>query len=181
MHNQTYLKFIKHAVLQRKKISTQNVESIFEIDFEKFRKSGGELVIFDMDDTLTDFLGNLSKRTQNLLKRLQKSGLKTGIFSNCSYKRSLELKKVFDPMNIHSVMRSDKPKADGYLELCEQYNVEPENAMMVGDKLGTDLYGAYRAGIKTRVLVEPYSKIFKGKKAKIYHRAIRNFEKLLAN
>jgi predicted HAD superfamily phosphohydrolase YqeG len=49
---------------------------------------------------------------------------------------------------------------------------------MVGDRVGTDLWGAYLAGIKYRILVKPYSKSFGGQSAGVILKILKFFENL---
>jgi 4-nitrophenyl phosphatase len=46
-----------------------------------------------------------------------------------------------------------KPHSDGILEILKNYHVEPTDAVMIGDRLTTDILGGNNAGIET-VLVE---------------------------
>jgi predicted HAD superfamily phosphohydrolase YqeG len=59
----------------------------------------------------------------------------------------------------------------------EHLKTGPRNTAMVGDRPGTDMWGAHRAGIKHTILVEPYSEAFGGKKPGAIIRLARAAEK----
>lgn len=172
-----YLQFWTKGILGKKKIITDKKESVYGIDFESLKKDV-DLVIFDFDDTLVDFKGQLDSDMSDFLDVLIQKGYKIGVFSNCSEQRSEELHGILDPLGIYSVQRSDKPSPAGFVEVMEHYQISPDKTIAVGDKLGTEMYGAYLAGIKYRILVEPFSSVFGGKRASVFHRIVRKVEKL---
>jgi len=171
-----YLQFWFYGILKKEKIITDTSKSVFDINFNELKKKTN-LVIFDFDDTLVDFGGKLNLKTINFLKSLTNKGFKVSVFSNCTKKRLEELNNVLEKINVYNKSGSSKPAPDGFLEIMSHFNMKPENTIAVGDKIGTEMYGAYLAGIKYRILVEPFSIIFGGKKASIFHRIVRSFEK----
>ncbi len=175
MDFKTYLKFWTG---NKKDLVTKKTESIFDIDFHLLKTEGFSLVIFDVDDTIDDYLGEIEGRSLQLLKDLQSVGFKVGIFSNSKPKRTKYLTEFFGQLNIYNVNRSDKPNPAGYFEILNHYKISPEETIMIGDKLGTDMFGAYLAGIKMRILVEPFSSVFDGRKAKLLDRLVRDIEKM---
>lgn len=176
MHIPTYLGFWLNAFKQ-KGIVTDKAKSIFDIDFASFKQQA-DLLIFDVDDTLTAFKQEIPQDTLDLMADLKSKGWQIAVYSNCSEQRSRELTQIFSPLKITSQMQSEKPKAEGYLQLAKEVNIDPFRAIMIGDKIGTDLYGAYLAGIKHRILVEPYSKVHKKPGADIFNKLVRYIEKV---
>lgn len=178
MNYKKYLTFYTEALPKRWRLPTGREKSIFDINFDNL-KSEIDLVIFDFDDTLSDFHGGINSSSEKLLNKLQKLKFNIAVLSNCSEERADFLDKLLAKWNILSVRGSNKPSEGGFLQAMQHYNVASDRTMAVGDKLGTDIYGAYLAKIKYRIIVEPYSKLFGGKKAELYNRVVRKFEKFL--
>lgn len=177
----TYIKLWLKHIPKRTKLFDTRAKSIFDIDFSQLKKEGFQLIIFDVDDTIDDFLGEISQRSIDFLKSLQEMGFKLGAFSNSKPKRTAYLSELFPKVGIYNVVRSDKPNPAGYLEIMSHYKIGPNETIMLGDKVGTDMFGAYNAGIKHKILVEPFSHVFGGKKAKSIDRFVRNIEKLFSS
>jgi predicted HAD superfamily phosphohydrolase YqeG len=178
MNYNKYLQFWGHLLAKKEPIITDYKESVFEIDFAKL-KQNTDLVIFDFDDTLVDFLGELTDKSLKLIKDLQEKGWKVAIFSNCTKKRLKELKGMLKGLDIFLVTRNDKPSPDGFLEAIKHFGSSTRKTLTIGDKIGTEMYGAYLSRVRERILVEPYSYVFNGSKANVIHRFIRNIEKFI--
>lgn len=173
-----YASFLKTLILSRKQIITDHVQSIYEIDFDSLEE-GHQLIIFDHDDTLTDHLGTVNDKTQKLLHALHDRGFNLSVFSNCSKKQTNRLKSTFDNSGIYVVTRSDKPAKDGFVEVMDHFNVPSEKTIMVGDRIGTDMYGAYAANIHARILVDNYSLVFGGNRPNLFLKFFGKLERIL--
>lgn len=170
-----YLKFINDLLFTRKQFITEKQKSIFEINYEYYRKKC-DLLIFDFDDTLSDHSGDITKRTDDLFQKLKKIGYKLAVFSNCTKKRTKFLDALLKHHDVYNVSRSDKPDSAGYVEVMKAYKITTDSTMMVGDRLGTDIYGGFRAGIKYRVQVDPYSYVFGGNQVHSILKFVRRLE-----
>lgn len=174
MDNKTYAKFWLETLFKNN-FASYTAKSIHAINYDDYFQKGYRLLIFDYDDTLTDFHGNLSQQTKDLLKFLS-TGYKIAILSNFPPKREKSMKRNFEGLDVYFCKDSNKPNTAGYEEIMNHYKINNEKTIMIGDKVGTDLYGAYRAGIAKRILVEPYSKVFGGKKPNLVIRIFRKLE-----
>ena len=161
------------AFLLTPKIITSQASSPYSINYDLLQQNGVTTLLFDFDDTLAEFNGPFSQKEHELLKKLIPN-FKVAIISNCNASRKNKLIKEYNYVYIPPL--SFKPFPEGYLEVLEQFNALPEQTAMIGDRPGTDLYGAYLAGIKERILVRPYSKVFGGKKPGFLYRWLRSFE-----
>ncbi|KXK25895.1 MAG: Phosphoglycolate phosphatase [candidate division WS6 bacterium OLB20] len=177
MHLRTYLTFWLSVPLRGDMVSSR-AHDIFSIDYPSLAEHH-DLLIFDVDDTLTAYKQEIGEQTLELLKKLRQNGWSIGIYSNCSAARTEQLNKLLQPLGIFNVQRSDKPHPDGFFEVTAEYNIPPYRTVMVGDKLGTDIFGSYLAGFAKRILVEPYSATRGGRKADPWNRFVRLFEKLV--
>lgn len=178
MYLRGYLQFLAKG-LTTGNLVTDRKESVVDIDFKELKAQGAQLLIFDFDDTLGEFHAtSLPTNVKELLVYLQKD-FKLALFSNCTPERNEILNQVFRGIDIYMVERSDKPNRAGYEEIFDHFSISAANAVMVGDKVGTDMWGAYISNVKHRILVEPYSEVFGGRKTKIIDRVIKAIEKKL--
>lgn len=178
MNYRKYITFYTKALARRTRLASEYLDSVFEIDFERYEEKI-DLVIFDFDDTLVDFHGSLNEKTTTFIQELKNKGTEVVIFSNCSESRAKELDSMLSDLDIFCVRGSDKPSPRGFVEAMEKYDIGPDRTMVVGDKLGTEIYGAFLAKVRYRILVRPYSEIFGGRKADVLNRIVRNLEKLI--
>lgn len=162
-----------------RKLLTQRVKSVYDVNYNFYLKKGINIIIFDVDDTLRGHLDVMSERSITLLKELDKKKWKIILFSNMILEQKEELKQLLKGVKVSYAGFNDKPNPKGYLRLFSEEKLMVEKVMVVGDRIGTDIFGSYLAGIETRILVEPYSKVFGGLKAPMYIRVVRIFEKML--
>ena len=123
------------------------VASVFDIDFEALRRLGMQAVVFDLDRTLRDPGPNHVKpEVLSLLERLTASGLRVGILTNRHPAEEdplhASLARIY-PLRL----AARKPWKAGFLALLRELDASPHQAVMVGDRLLTDVFGANRLGM----------------------------------
>lgn len=155
------------------KIITLYGNTAYDIDYELLKQHGVSAVLFDYDDTLGEFNGEFSSRGHELLLKLAKD-FKIAIVSNCSEDRKRHLTQEYPDVYVH--FASFKPDPKGYLAVMDRLGAVPEQTAMIGDRPAMDLFGAYVAGIKERILVKPYSEVFGGKRPFFGYRWLRKLE-----
>jgi len=170
-----YMKFLHHSIFVKKKIYTQKAKSIFSIDYSRLKKDKVKLLIFDVDETLTLNMGEFEMKTILLLKRLS-GEFKIAIFSNCGDKRRKQIAKMLAGLNLYISPIAKKPKKTGFIKILEHFRIAPGNAAMIGDRTGTDMWGAYITGIKHRILVIEYPAA-KDSKLNYFLKHLRNLER----
>jgi hypothetical protein len=121
--------------------------SIFAIDFERLFRRGMRTVLFDLDKTLKDRgPSEVEPSVLALLARLSEMGFRIGILTN---RRPLAADPALDALvrryPLHHTAR--KPSRKGFLALLQELGTSPREAVMVGDHLLTDIFGANRLGI----------------------------------
>lgn len=148
----------------------QVVETLFDIDFATLDAQGVRGVIFDLDNTIipwdsremrpeiTEWLGGVIGR-----------GLKVCIVSNNWRSRVREIANRFD---LPFVSRAYKPAKFGFRRALAAMELQPHEAVVVGDQLFTDVLGGNRLGLHT-ILVKPLTA-----REFIGTRIHRRFEKL---
>ena len=137
------------------------VASTYVIPFEKLYEEGYRGVIFDIDNTLEEYAAKEpGKRSVDLIRKLGAAGFRIGILSNASHKRAEAFLNGFpktDYPEIFMVSKAGKPLKSGFLRLAGEMGICPQEAVMVGDQLYTDIWGGNRCGCYT-ILVNPINK-----------------------
>lgn len=120
------------------------VESVFSIDYTKLHAMGFRAVIFDLDNTLTHHGEGSTKEVDELFVRVHEAGLKTLILSdNCSER----IDKFLVNINCAYIPEAGKPNTKNYYKALEMLDVKSHEAVMVGDQIFGDIYGANKSGI----------------------------------
>lgn len=127
------------------------VESSYQINYEKLFEQGYRGVIFDVDNTLVPHGAPADERAIALFKRLKDIGFETMLLSNNKEPR---VKMFNDAVLSNYIFKAGKPSKKGYLEAMHKMGTNSQNTIFVGDQLFTDVWGAKRTGIQT-FLVKP--------------------------
>jgi HAD superfamily phosphatase (TIGR01668 family) len=128
------------------------VDSVFDIDLDALYAKGYRGIITDLDNTLVGAKAPLA--TPELMEWLQKvkeSGFKLVIVSNNNLDR---VSNFSTPLNIEFVHSARKPSRSPFRRALELLDLRPDQAIVVGDQMMTDVYGGNRLGLFT-VLVLP--------------------------
>lgn len=126
------------------------VKSVFHIDYEKLYALGYRGVIFDIDNTLVHHGEDSTPQVDALFQQIHSTGLKTLLLSNNNTERIERFLKNIDSPYIPD---ADKPKTESFDKAVELLGIRKEEAVVVGDQLFTDVYGANKSGIAS-ILVQ---------------------------
>jgi len=127
------------------------MSSAYDIDFEKYYKSGYRGIIFDIDNTLVCHGAPADERSIALIFGLKEMGYKIMLLSNNKEPR---VKMFNDAVQVSYIYKAGKPGRAGYLKAMEIMQTDKENTLFVGDQLFTDVWGAKRTGIYS-ILTKP--------------------------
>lgn len=131
----------------------EELGSIFELDPAELRRRGKRGIIFDLDNTLgRRGAREIEERVLELLSRLEEEGFLIGILSNNEGVERERLERIFDGYPVY--FNAQKPRRHGFRYLLREMDLRPEETVMVGDTLFTDIWGAKRLGIYA-ILVRP--------------------------
>ena len=167
MNKKYYLKFWFH--FPKKSLVTSRYTTIYDISISN------SLVFLDIDDTLCGDKDIVSQKSISWLTKLKKNRNKVILLSNCGKNREDELRDRLKLCTDKIITKSDKPNPKMFKESIKRYPAF-RNTYMIGDRVATDLYGAYLGGIMNRILVKPYSTVFKSPKASYIYRFSRYLE-----
>lgn len=130
----------------------EEVEDIFEVNYQDLKARGHEAVIFDLDNTLSQWKSrSLDRAVSQLLKEVKQVGLQVAILSNG---RGNDIAPFLEQLPYPVVFNAGKPSRNGYRTILQKLNVSPEQSIMIGDQLVTDILGGNRIGLYT-IRVKP--------------------------
>ena len=127
------------------------LDSTYQIDYRKLYQEGYRGVIFDIDNTLVPHGEPSDQRSDALFKMLHEIGWHTIVLSNNKEPR---VKMFATQAGTDYIYKAGKPGKDGYEHAMKQMGTNPQNTLLVGDQIFTDIWGANRVGIRT-ILVKP--------------------------
>ena len=131
------------------------VEKYEFIDVEYMNMHNKKVIISDLDNTLISW--DSKKDTKELnrwLKKMKRAGFDIIVVSNNSEERVEEFCKQ---LNLQYVADAKKPLTHGFKKALSKLNRKPEEAIILGDQVLTDVFVAKSLGVMS-VLVKPISK-----------------------
>ncbi|MDR1638597.1 MAG: YqeG family HAD IIIA-type phosphatase [Clostridiales bacterium] len=129
-------------------------DSVFEIPYKDLKSEGIKAIIFDIDNTLAEYRFAMPpERTINLIKRLQKMGLKVCLLTN-NNKRSLD--RFNKGLKLPAYSQGLKPLAGKAKRAMKEMGATPAETMIIGDQVLTDIWCAKKIKAKA-ILVKPMS------------------------
>lgn len=148
--------------------------SITEVDLNQLKESGKRLILLDVDNTLLPWKGEApSEEVRAWLDRGRELGFSFTILSNTRHPERLD--RIAASMGLPYVRDKFKPSRKMYDLALEKAGAKPEDAVMIGDQLLTDVLGANRAGIDAIWVQRIHKKEFIGTTL-----ISRNIERILA-
>ncbi|MBI1741596.1 YqeG family HAD IIIA-type phosphatase [Candidatus Acetothermia bacterium] len=127
--------------------------SIYTIDYEALWQKGLRGLIFDLDNTLGPHnFSVLDESVFTLLEKLKRQNFRMAFISNHNGEGRQWMNEKFDKMSL--IFHAKKPLRSGFLRTLQTLQLKPEETVMIGDQLFTDILGAKRYGFYT-ILVDP--------------------------
>lgn len=133
---------------------TWMLDSIYELPLEKMKKSGIKGIIFDIDNTLVPYdTMEPTKEIVAFFEQLKAEGFAITLVSNNKEDRVIKFNEKLKVLTLH---KAQKPLKKSFNKALELMHCKPNEAIIIGDQLFTDIYGGNRAGLTT-YLVKPIS------------------------
>jgi len=131
------------------------IDSLLDIPLEKLAHRKIKGMIFDLDNTVTEW-NNPEIRDDIIqwFKKLQATGITACLLSNNKGPRVMEAAKK---LGIPYVAKATKPRRRAFRLAIDLLQTTPEETVVVGDQIFTDILGGNRMGLYT-ILVSPLSK-----------------------
>lgn len=130
----------------------QIVTTVYDIDLAQLKQFGVRGIVTDLDNTLVSARTPLA--TPQLiawLDAVKDAGFLVVILSNNNLHR---VTKFAEPLGIPFVYMARKPARMAFRKALDKLRLPPEQVVVVGDQLMTDMLGGKRAGLRT-ILVTP--------------------------
>lgn len=136
----------------KKLLPDHHVDSIYDIDLEELKNRGIKGIITDLDNTLIEWdRPDATPKLAQWLKHVQDSDFQLVVVSNNQQRRV----KIFcEPLGIRFIPRARKPFMGAFKKAQQWMDLEPENVVVIGDQLFTDVLGGNRLSLYT-ILVIP--------------------------
>lgn len=128
------------------------VNNLREIELIKMWESGKRGIILDLDNTITPWHKNeLTTEAVQLIDQARTLGYQLYLLSNATFRRT-EL--VARELGVSFTAPGLKPLTRGYRKAMQELKLTPEQVIVIGDQIFTDIWGGNRAGCYT-ILVTP--------------------------
>ncbi len=178
--SRSYLRFLRASRRTLRGVVTDVAPSIEAIDWMDLRERGIGLLVFDYDDTLAGHREALGDGIRTLLKGHSEAGeaerFHLAILSNRTSARD-QVKLILDDTVLYfRIGTHRKPHPEAFFPVLREHGIGPEAAAMVGDRGGTDMWGAFELGFGARILVRPYSERTGRNRPPLLFRCLRAWE-----
>ncbi len=122
------------------------VASLPEINLDDLKAENLSLILLDVDHTLVKWKQEeFSPEVLAWVKKAKEMGFEMCILSNTRHPERLA--RLAAVLGIETFRGRFKPSTHMYEMALEKYGKKPEDAVMIGDQIMTDVFGANRAGI----------------------------------
>lgn len=122
------------------------LHSLEEVNLESLKTAGKTLILLDVDNTLLPWRSEeIPASTVEWLESARSLGFELCILSNT--RNPERLTRLSEKMGVGFIRDKFKPSPKMYCLALERHGAGPAQAVMVGDQLLTDIWGANRAGI----------------------------------
>lgn len=124
------------------------IEVLHDLDLAELWRIGKRLLLLDVDNTLVAWkTESFSDPVLAWVAEAKAMGFDLCIISNT--RRVIRLARLAQMLQVETVKGKFKPSSEMYHLALAKFNRKPEEALMVGDQLMTDILGANRAGIES--------------------------------
>lgn len=126
-----------------------------DITAEDIRGLGAKIILLDADNTSSyDNTTNPLPGSRDWVEQRKEEGFSVLLLSNAKRDRA---KILADHYDIPVIALAGKPFTPGFRRAEKKLHCAPQDMVMIGDQLFTDILGANRAGVHT-IYVERYEK-----------------------
>ncbi|MCS7458542.1 YqeG family HAD IIIA-type phosphatase [Paenibacillus doosanensis] len=155
----------------KKLVPQLQVNTIYDIDLNELWKQGKRGIITDLDNTLVGAKAPLATpELIDWLKVVSQIGFQVIIVSN---NNKLRVSQFAEPLSLPFIYRAKKPTRAAFHKAMHLMNLRPEQTVVIGDQMMTDVLGGNRMGLYT-ILVLPIARKDEGFFTKVVN---RNLEK----
>jgi HAD superfamily phosphatase (TIGR01668 family) len=134
----------------------ETAHRIYDLDVEALWRRGYRALLLDLDNTLVPWHGEtVSPEVADWLCDAADRGFALCMVSNSKGSRARKLQKLLDIPE--AVYQAGKPLRRGFQQAQTRLGLPPEQCLVIGDQLLTDILGATRSGMPC-ILVDPMAR-----------------------
>ena len=123
-----------------------HAQSIYEIPVDFFIKNNVKFLLIDLDNTLDSYrLYEPTDRAIQLVEEIRKAGIVPIVVSNNTGKR---VSSYANALGVEYINSARKPFSGRLRKFLEGKGIKPEEAMLVGDQMMTDVLAARGAHLR---------------------------------
>ena len=127
------------------------VNSIYELDLDDLYAKGIRLILADLDNTIARYHEWEPSEALRVWKEtVEGKGMTLFVLSNG---RKPWRSKRFCTGFVPYISHASKPQAKNFHRAMEQCGCTPEQTVMLGDQIFTDIWGAHNAGLRGGIYV----------------------------
>lgn len=127
-------------------MEVDNVGCLNVDEIKKLKKEYGiKGIILDIDETVRSKMGDIPKVNKDWIDMI-KNELKVIVVSNGIDKK---VERYFELLGIDYIGFAHKPLKKNFRKACEKLKLNPEDILVIGDDIFSDIYGGRRNGMKT--------------------------------
>lgn len=153
----------------KKLVPQLRVNTIYDIDLNDLWKQGKRGIITDLDNTLVGAKAPLATpELIDWLKVVGQIGFQVVIVSNNNKPR---VSKFAEPLSLPFIYRAKKPTSAAFQKAMHLMKLGPEETVVIGDQMMTDVLGGNRMGLYT-ILVLPIARRDEGFFTKVVNRSL---------
>lgn len=124
-----------------------NLKNVYEINFEELKSKGIKCLMFDLDSTvMVSKSGRFTKETLDWFNTFL-NDFEVAIISNNKNEQYIEKASQIAPCKVVGWANKPNPRIMG--EYLQSIKVNPQNAVMIGDRPLTDILAGKLLGCKT--------------------------------
>lgn len=157
----------------RNLVPLRAIENIYEVDLAALAAEGFRLVLLDVDNTLLPWREEtMPAASIEWVQKGKDLGIEFCLISNT--RNVPRLGNLAAQLGIKHLAGKFKPSREMFLQAMSDFGATPDQVVMIGDQLFTDILGANRSGVAA-FLVRPMAKkeFFGTKVNRALERAIR--------
>ncbi|MBO1579204.1 YqeG family HAD IIIA-type phosphatase [Bacillus sp. XF8] len=158
-------------------LPNEYVKNVYHVQPEDLIKRGIKGIITDLDNTLIEWdRPNATPKLEQWFLKMKEHGIQVTVVSNNNEQR---VKDFADPLGIPFIHSARKPLVRAFKRAMQKMNLRPDEVVVIGDQLLTDVLGGNRVGLHT-ILVVPVAQtdgLVTRFNRKIERRLMRNMKK----
>lgn len=127
--------------------------SIYDLNLEGLYRQGVRLLLADLDNTIARYRQpEPDEALRSWLEAVRQQGMTLFVLSNG--RRPARSKRFCESLGVPYISHAGKPHSRNFLAAFQQTGMRPEEAVMLGDQIFTDVWGGHNAGIRA-ILIRP--------------------------